>query len=668
MTYSMGIGLFDDADGIAIDSGTERVCTSGYHSAGIGAAFYTYQPAFDLVAFPRAGFTAADGRIFALDRIDQPVTPFMFGTVGGGADDVVPLRAFFEFCEENFVYMPMVGGTFSVASTLQIGKTANAAPATKIYYGSGLTLQPTAEAELERLIFMHYMKDCHFHGRWLLRGRQGAQTGLGFADRQQVGIGLFMDDCRGAKFDFLHLQRFWYAGVQVDRNTNSSFCQINKAAIYYIGSGGKTTGSEADQSLSATFSGAVDNGGDDTAQYTSITVASVNQLPPSNIVSVAGASSVDSLPILVRIAGDIRPYRVKSIDWTTREVRIYPKLDSAVGTSGTLDWIWGGGIGLHGNDCNCWQINALDMQYVGIGMVVASTQGPTVSSFSVEYDSGIGLLIGDKTDSTLSGNGTFITGFYMEDVEEHYVNVTDFEDTRNTGFIAAEYTLDLSRMFAIHAPRLSTNALQSRAIKQWIFQSNGNFLKHKDGPDLGALPMGGDQDVLFVRSDGRTITLQNDTRNAIMFNYTRLTIVVMGTGPNGAPTGTITFDLGPSGVSINGGSSASFAGFDGPAVFAVYWASGHVYSVALIAGKAGIAGSKTWDPPSVAADGSTSTTVTVAGAQLGDSVLVGFNKALQGMQLTGSVSAADTVEAVLSNPTAAAINLASGTLTARIAR
>jgi hypothetical protein len=32
------------------------------------------------------------------------------------------------------------------------------------------------------------------------------------------------------------------------------------------------------------------------------------------------------------------------------------------------------------------------------------------------------------------------------------------------------------------------------------------------------------------------------------------------------------------------------------------------------------------------------------------------------------VSTADTVEAVLSNPTAAAINLASGTLTARIAR
>lgn len=73
-----------------------------------------------------------------------------------------------------------------------------------------------------------------------------------------------------------------------------------------------------------------------------------------------------------------------------------------------------------------------------------------------------------------------------------------------------------------------------------------------------------------------------------------------------------------------------------------------------------------YDPPSVAAGAQTTTTVTVTGAALGDTVAVGFSLDLQGMQLTGYVSAADTVTAVLRNGTAGAIDLASGTLRADV--
>lgn len=72
--------------------------------------------------------------------------------------------------------------------------------------------------------------------------------------------------------------------------------------------------------------------------------------------------------------------------------------------------------------------------------------------------------------------------------------------------------------------------------------------------------------------------------------------------------------------------------------------------------------SATWDPGSVAAGASTTTTVTVSGAALGDFVMVSFSLALQGLQLTASVSATNTVEVVLSNLTGAAVDLASGTL------
>lgn len=56
-----------------------------------------------------------------------------------------------------------------------------------------------------------------------------------------------------------------------------------------------------------------------------------------------------------------------------------------------------------------------------------------------------------------------------------------------------------------------------------------------------------------------------------------------------------------------------------------------------------------WNPPNLADGASTSSTFTVTGAALGDVVALGFDGDLDGMQLTGYVSAADTVRVVLSN-------------------
>ena len=79
-----------------------------------------------------------------------------------------------------------------------------------------------------------------------------------------------------------------------------------------------------------------------------------------------------------------------------------------------------------------------------------------------------------------------------------------------------------------------------------------------------------------------------------------------------------------------------------------------------------LSGSKTWNPPSVADKASTTTTVTVTGAKLGSSVSVAFSLDLQGLQLTGYVDSADSVTVVLSNLTGGAVDLASGTLNARV--
>lgn len=76
-----------------------------------------------------------------------------------------------------------------------------------------------------------------------------------------------------------------------------------------------------------------------------------------------------------------------------------------------------------------------------------------------------------------------------------------------------------------------------------------------------------------------------------------------------------------------------------------------------------LTGTATWDPASIADSAFTSTTVTVTGAVVGDTVNVGFSNAVPaGALLVGAVTAANTVTVTLFNKTGGAVDLASGTL------
>lgn len=79
-----------------------------------------------------------------------------------------------------------------------------------------------------------------------------------------------------------------------------------------------------------------------------------------------------------------------------------------------------------------------------------------------------------------------------------------------------------------------------------------------------------------------------------------------------------------------------------------------------------LTGSATYDPPNLVAGAQTSTSVTVTGAIMGQFVVMSFSLDLQLIQLTGYVSAPNTVTCVFRNGTAGAIDLASGTLAARV--
>jgi hypothetical protein len=80
-----------------------------------------------------------------------------------------------------------------------------------------------------------------------------------------------------------------------------------------------------------------------------------------------------------------------------------------------------------------------------------------------------------------------------------------------------------------------------------------------------------------------------------------------------------------------------------------------------------LSGNATYDPANLADGAGVTTTVTVTGAALGDYVEgLSFSLDLQGILLTGYVSAANTVGVRFQNETGGAINLASGTLRAKV--
>jgi hypothetical protein len=77
-------------------------------------------------------------------------------------------------------------------------------------------------------------------------------------------------------------------------------------------------------------------------------------------------------------------------------------------------------------------------------------------------------------------------------------------------------------------------------------------------------------------------------------------------------------------------------------------------------------GSATYDPGSLADGAGATTTVTVTGAALGDFAEASFSLDLQGITVTAWVSAANTVSVRFQNETTGTLDLASGTLRARV--
>ncbi len=75
-----------------------------------------------------------------------------------------------------------------------------------------------------------------------------------------------------------------------------------------------------------------------------------------------------------------------------------------------------------------------------------------------------------------------------------------------------------------------------------------------------------------------------------------------------------------------------------------------------------LAGSASFDPPALAAGATTSTTVDVAGAELGDFAIASFSVSLVNIMHSAFVSSAGVVTIILTNPTGTSVNIPSSLL------
>jgi len=148
---------------------------------------------------------------------------------------------------------------------------------------------------------------------------------------------------------------------------------------------------------------------------------------------------------------------------------------------------------------------------------------------------------------------------------------------------------------------------------------------------------------------------------------TWLGVRVVGTAPGTSPNSPVDIPAGNKGTFVDfvTDSTALLESYLGASILNNFQFVGNCSTLTAQYSR-DFSASTTYDPPNLTAGTGATTTVALTGAAIGDYVLPSFSLDLQGITLTGYVSAAGTVSVRFQNGTAGAIDLASGTLKVKV--
>lgn len=353
------------------------------------------------------------------------------------------------------------------------------------------------------------------------------------------------------------------------------------------------------------------------------------------------------------------PYDVMAVDSVNKQVTIYPQLPPSI-TSGNLLYIFGGAALITSNNTACTSIGVCEAILCGYGLHAPALYGVSINSFTTEY-CGIGISLSTRGNVHI---GTILQlGYFEANKVDILYGWTVSSDSWLT--ILQSIALNPKKIFSMYA---YTEGETRRS--DWAYMNPGNLVVG-NGSTLAQ-----ERSVWEIHSQhysnnyvvggSQSITLSYDRKIAELTK--RNTKVVTLTPLTTASTVTLSA---PTGYTVNGGASVvinmgDYNGIVSVALYVPISATATDITVVVSGNKKALSNLVTYDPPSLATATQQSTTVTLSGAKLGDTVAVSFNKALNGTRMWGEVTAADTVTVYHRNDTGAAVDIASGTLTVKI--
>ena len=356
-----------------------------------------------------------------------------------------------------------------------------------------------------------------------------------------------------------------------------------------------------------------------------------------------------------------KPYMITAN--TANTVTVYPWI-TELDNTGTFRLTYGGDFKLVGADSNQIKMSSGSADCA----ICAGGEGFYVGTKLQRTNEGndIGLRLGNGVNNAQIG-GTYL-GTYFE------LNVFDIVKTNvnaDNAIIINPIALNESKCFSLTPIAAVSRKPSPVLLSSWNVIYGDKSKKRKshqyyDGtsPNTTLSVILGDE-PFKLRANAAILTLTDNAKFRSIYGNVDVEFEIFGTAVNNGTLGLTTIKC-ESGYTINGVAADLVI----PTTYCAFKVSARLvnetdWRVYVFYAEKPI-GSKTYDPPSIAAGASVTTTLSVLGVTVGTVVQVGFSQYHADIRLYAVVSAANTVTVEFKNVGSSAVDLPSGTIKANI--
>lgn len=548
-----------------------------------------------------------------------------------------PVQAFFDYIAANDVGIANASGKFGTSKSILFAPVS--ASKTTMIEGY-FKLQPLYNNFVGKMLF-------HFSpGRVNWFGTIDLETLFYTYVNRQTDYGLQLGGGeRGGSYCFIdtvkaggHREFGIYAG-QVSSGTT-----IRSVEVHGNGSGHFDTRFSYPKT---TISNRVDSEGA-TGQYTELTVS---VLPP------------EGLKFLELLVGDTHNrdvYTVTNVDRVNNKIRIYPILDRTITTASVM-YLYGAGLFLLGGDASVLNFDSIQASANSYGARFSCLYPPIVGSLVAQANCvslGLGMTL---SSASLGGS---IDHMYTEANEIDFVRAT----TAPISFtFASDVTFDLNKVRILGDYRLtgSNNKSSNVGLKGLSGTYDGHRFSYASDPfvanyfDITSV----NTSILSRRVSGDTpatvyINEPNKNRIKLLGLNTRKLVFLSNNTADLSSNAVITF-VAPSGwLFQNNSDNYIHKGFEGLIEFTMLAdANTNIIYIGSDKGNKKQLTGYSYNPVALAAGVQQSTTHTLTGVSVGDTVVASVDTPLQGTQIWAEVTAANTVVVYHRNGTEVSVDI-----------